>query len=175
MHVDAPRAEGSVTANPAPTGLPVTLGGRTTSAARRVVPYHPVYGRHGATLYAKSGSPGEGPLRQLEIARRRRQGPRTGMTDHSPSTAERRGRGDDLPRRGDDGAVECLPAEPRRRHRDGAPARARSPARPTSPAAPTGPPAWTGSLRMPIFGGDPVRLAGPGFRATLHKGITQDE
>jgi hypothetical protein len=34
---------------------------------------------------------------------------------------------------------------------------------------------WKGSLTMPIFGGEPVKLAGHGFHAALHKGVPQDE
>jgi hypothetical protein len=32
---------------------------------------------------------------------------------------------------------------------------------------------WKGSLGMPILGGDPVKLAGGGFRAVIHKGLPQ--
>ncbi|MBS1844187.1 MAG: hypothetical protein JST53_07200 [Actinobacteria bacterium] len=38
-----------------------------------------------------------------------------------------------------------------------------------------GAPTWTGSLAMPILGGEPVELAGPAFRAHLHRGVPQDE
>jgi hypothetical protein len=34
---------------------------------------------------------------------------------------------------------------------------------------------WKGSLAMPIFGGEPVELAGREFRAFIHKGVPQDE
>jgi hypothetical protein len=32
---------------------------------------------------------------------------------------------------------------------------------------------WKGSLTMPILGGDAVRVAGPEFRAFLHRGVPQ--
>lgn len=34
---------------------------------------------------------------------------------------------------------------------------------------------WRGSLGMPILGGEPVELAGRAFRASIHKGVPQDE
>jgi hypothetical protein len=34
---------------------------------------------------------------------------------------------------------------------------------------------WRGSLGMPIFGGESVKLAGGRFRAFVHKGVPQDE
>jgi hypothetical protein len=34
---------------------------------------------------------------------------------------------------------------------------------------------WKGSLGMPIFGGESVKLAGGAFRAFIHKGVPQDE
>jgi hypothetical protein len=172
VHVDAPHAEGSVTANPAPLGCPPPSAARTTSAARRVVPYHPVYGRHGATLYAKSGSPGAGPLRQLEIVDGADKGRhRLRITAFDSERVE----GVTISR----GVEMTAPSSAFQRNLTAGTATVRPPAPLTGAAhfarRADGPPAWTGSLRVPIFGGDPVRLAGPGFRATLHKGISQDE
>jgi hypothetical protein len=172
VHVDAPHAEGSVTANPAPPGCPPASSARTASAARRAVPYHPVYGRHGATLYARSGSPGKGPLRQFEIVDGADKGPhRLRITAFDSERLE----GVTISR----GVQMTAPSSAFRRNLAAGTATVRPPALFTGSAhfarRAQGPPAWTGSLRMPIFGGDPVRLAGPGFRATLHKGISQDE
>jgi hypothetical protein len=33
----------------------------------------------------------------------------------------------------------------------------------------------TGSLRVPILGGSPIRLAGPAFNPTLHRGTPSDD
>lgn len=165
VHVDAPRAEGSVMANPGPTGCP------PASAARRAVPYQPVFSRHGATLYAKSGSPRKGPLRQIEIADGADKGPhRMRILAFDTERLE----GVTISR----GVEMTAPSSAFQRNLAAGTATVRLPAPLTGTAhfarRAHGPPAWTGSLRLPILGGDPVRLTGPGFRAILHKGITQD-
>jgi hypothetical protein len=166
VHVDAPHAEGSVTANPAP------LGCRPASAARRAVRDAPIYNGHGATLYAKSGSPGKGPLLQLDISDGADKGRhRIAIIAFDSERLE----GVSISR----GVEMSAPSTAFQRDLAAGTATVRPPAPLTGSAhfvrRAHGPPAWTGSLRVPIFGGDPARLAGPGFRATLHKGITQDE
>lgn len=172
VHVDAPHAEGSVTANPAPAGCPPASSARIAPSARRVVPYHPVYGGHGATLYAKAGSPGKGPLRQFEIADGADKGRHRLAIDGFLSE---RLEGVTISR----GVQMTAPSSAFQRNLTAGTATVRPPAPFTGTAQfarrAHGRPAWTGSLRMPIFGGDPVRLAGPGLRAALHKGTFQDE
>jgi hypothetical protein len=172
VHVDAPHAEGSVTATPAPQGCRPAVAARTAAVARRVVPYHPVYSGHGATVDATAGSPDKGPLRQLEIADGADKGRhRLRIRAFESERAE----GVSISR----GVQMTAPSSAFRRNLTAGFATVRPPAPLTGSAhfvrRAHGPPAWTGSLRMPIFGGDPVRLAGPGFRATLHKGTFQDE
>jgi hypothetical protein len=172
VHVDAPHAEGSVTAIPAPLHCRPASAARTASAARRVVPYHPVYSGHGASVDAQAGAPGKGPLRQLEIADGADKGRhRLRITAFDSERLE----GVTISR----GVQMTAPSGVFQRNLTVGTATVRPPAPLTGSAhfvrPAHGRPAWTGSLRMPIFGGDPVRLAGPGFRATLHKGTFQDE
>jgi len=167
VHVDAPATEGTFRISPEPKSC------SQARLARRAVPYSPVYGGKGATLEAKAGSRVNG--RTLEV------------TDFG---ADKRGRRAVL--------VEGFLSEERegvsvargvqliagsgafRWNLEKGTATLRPPAPFTGSATFTRrgkgrPGTWKGALAMPVLGGDPVKLAGREFHASIHKGVPQDE
>lgn len=165
VHIEADRAEGSFQVYPAPKVCPP---GRS---AWRGVPYTPTYSEEGATLQARAGSRAKGRIREVMVfdeGQRRRYKvalfallfeAREGMTV---------ARGVQL----------AVGARAFRWNLEKGTATLRPPAPFTGSATFTrhghdGHGTWNGSLGMPIFGGEPVELAGGEFRAFIHKGVPQ--
>lgn len=165
VHIEAPHAEGSFRVSPEPKNCPQ---GRL---ARRVVPYSPTYSGEGATLEASAGSVVRGRGREINIFHTGERGPFEVAV--WAFLGERRegmwvARGVELTAGSgafrwnfEKGTATLRPPAPFTgwasfsRRGNGAPG------------------TWKGSLAMPILGGDPVRLAGAGFRAAIHKGLPQ--
>jgi hypothetical protein len=167
VHIEAGQAEGSYQVYPEPKNCP---RGRL---ARRVVRYHPHYSDKGATLQARAGSPAKGRVREVMIF------DEGGRESHKVAVfavlAEAR-EGMSVQR----GVSMAAGSRVFRWNLEKGIARLRPPA-PFSGSATfirrghKGHGTWKGSLSMPIFGGEPVELAGGEFRAFLHKGVPQDE
>jgi hypothetical protein len=138
---------------------------------RRAVPYHPSYSAEGMTLEAKAGSRARGLIRDISVYDSGRRGPRGVF---AVLAEEREGM---TVQRGVRLTARTIGF---RWSLERGTAMLRPPAPFTGSAHFTrrggnGRGTWTGSLAMPILGGDPVRLAGPEFRAFIHKGVPQDE
>jgi hypothetical protein len=167
VHIEASHAEGSFQVYPQPKSCP------EMRLARRAVRYHPSYSSQGATLQARAGSRAKGTIREVAALDEGRRGPhkvffyaalgelREGMTVSRgvQMTARSGAFSWNLER----GAATLRPPAPFtgsatfiQHGRDGHGT-------------------WKGSLSMPIFGREPVDLAGSEFRAFIHKGVPQDE
>jgi hypothetical protein len=169
VHLEAEHAEGSFQVYPEPKGCQDT----PSASARRVVPYQPTYSDQGATLRARLGSRAGGAVREVSVAdgggRRRHPVGIYGLL------AEAR-EGMSVSR----GVWMEAPSSTFGWSLGKGTATLRPPGPFTGSAhfvrhGTNGHGTWTGSLTMPVLGGEPVRLAGPDFRAFLHKGVQQDE
>ena len=166
VHIEAGHAEGSFQIYPEPKNCP---RGRL---GRRVVPYSPTYSGEGATMEARAGSPVRGRGREVNVFDAGQRGPRK-VAVYAFLSKKREGmsvaRGVQL----------TAGSSAFRWDLEKGTATLRPPAPFTGWATFTrrddgGPGTWKGSLGMPILGGDPVKLAGAGFRAAIHKGVPQD-
>jgi hypothetical protein len=137
------------------------------------VPYHPFYSNEGATLKARAGSRAKGRIREVGVFDEGGRGPHK-VALYATLAEAREGmtvaRGVQLA--AGSGAF--------RWNLERGTATVRPPAPFTGSATFTrhgddGHGTWKGSLGMPIFGGESVRLAGGEFRAFIHKGVPQDE
>jgi hypothetical protein len=165
IQIEADHAVGTVQLYPEPKGC---IGSRR---ARRVVPYRPSYSDSGATLEATAGSRRQGVIRQVSVFD-------DGLPRHKIEIlgvlAEKR-EGMEIER----GAQ--VVTGPGAFHFDleAGTASLRGPGPFTGSATfdrgPGGQGSWEGSLQVPIFGGEPVELAGSAFRAHIHKGVPEDE
>jgi hypothetical protein len=167
VHVDADHATGNVGLYPTPRGC----GGVRRS--RRAVPYQPTYSDKGASLNATAGSRSARLIRAVDIF------DGGGKARHrafmSAIVSELR-EGMSVSR----GVTMPIPSGAFHWNLDAGSASVDPPAPFTGSARFTqrdakGHGVWTGSLGMPIFGGEPVELAGSAFRASIHKGVPQDE
>jgi hypothetical protein len=167
VHIEDSKAEGPFQVYPAPKSC------ASQRLARRAVPYHPSYSDSGATLQATAVAPGRRRGREISVY-------------------------DDGGRGSHEVLVFATLAEKREgvSSARGVQLTAGSGAfrwnlkRGTATLRPPGPftgwakftrhghdghGTWKGSLSMPIFGGEPVKLTGGAFRAFIHKGVPQDE
>lgn len=167
VQIEAGHAEGSFRIYPEPKNCP------QKRLARRAVPYHPSYSDEGATLQARAGSRANGRIREISVFDDGQRGPHK-VVVFATLAEEREGltvaRGVQLA--AGSGAF--------RWHLEKGTATLRPPAPFSGSATFTrhghdGHGTWEGSLDMPIFGGEPVELAGGEFRAFIHKGVPQDE
>jgi hypothetical protein len=167
VHIEAGHAEGSFRIYPKPKNCP------QKRLARRVVPYHPSYSDEGATLQARAGLPAKGRMREVNVFDEGQRGPHkvvvfaTLAEKHEGLTVAR-------------GVEMTAGSGAFRWNLEKGTGALRPPAPFTGWATFTrhghdGHGTWKGSLGMPIFGGEPVELAGGEFRAFIHKGVPQDE
>ena len=166
VHIEAPKAEGSFRIYPAPKNCP------QRRLVRRVVPYTPTYSGDGATLGARAGSRAQGRIREVDVYDDGEAGPHRialfatlGEVREGMSVAR--------------GVQLAVKSGAFRWDLEKGTATLRPPAPFTGSATFTrrgndGHGIWKGSLGMPIFGGDPVKLAGGAFRAFIHRGVPQD-
>lgn len=138
---------------------------------RRVVPYTPTYSGKGATLGARAGSRAQGRIREVGVFDDGRTGPHK-IILYATLGEEREGMtvGRGVQLAASSGAF--------RWNLEKGTATLRPPTPLAGSATFTryghkGHGTWRGSLSMPIFGGNPVRLAGGAFRAFIHKGVPQ--
>jgi hypothetical protein len=167
IQIEADHAEGFFQIYPEPKNCP------QKRLARRVVPYHPFYSDEGATLEASAGSRAKGRIREVSVYDEGQHGPHKVAV--FATLAERR-EGMTVAR----GVQLAAGSGAFRWNLKRGTATLRPPAPFTGSATFTryghdGQGTWKGSLGMPIFGGEPVELAGGGFRAFIHKGVPQDE
>jgi len=167
VHFEAAHAEGSFRISPEPK----TCAQRRL--ARRAVRYHPSYSDEGATLNAAAGSRAKGRMREVTVFDEGRHGPHPVIL-FAALTEKREGMG--VAR----GVQLAAGSGSFSWNLEKGTATLRPPAPFTGSATFTrrghdGHGAWRGSLGMPIFGGDSVKLAGGGFRAYIHRGVPQDE
>jgi hypothetical protein len=167
VHIEASKAEGSFQ----------TYSERKNCAsqrlARRAVPYHPSYSGSGATLHARAIAPAEGSRREIGAYDGGRRGPHAVfvfglLTEKREGLTAARG----VQLAAGSGAF--------RWNLKRGTATVRPPAPFTGWAKFTrhghnGHGTWKGSLSMPIFGGESVKLTGGSFRAFIHRGVPQDE
>lgn len=166
VQIEADHAEGSFQIYPEPKNCP------QKRLARRAARYHPSYSDEGVTLQAKAGSPAKRGVREIIVLD---DGHRRHKVAVFATLAEKRegmtvARGVQLA--AGSGAFHW--------NLEKGTATLRPPAPFTGSATFTrrghnGHGAWKGSLTMPILGGEPVELAGGEFRASMHKGVPQDE
>jgi hypothetical protein len=167
IEIEATHAEGVYQVYPEPPDC------RNVRAARRVVPYSPTYSDEGVTFRGTAGTPAGGEIRELTVFDEGGRKPhRIGV--FAALYEEREGmtiaRGLQLAAR----------SSAFHWNLEAGTATLRPPAPFTGSAhfvrhGNNGHGTWTGSLGMPIFGGETVDLAGPAFRAFIHKGLPQDE
>ena len=168
VHIEASRAEGSFQIYyPEPKNCP------PQRLARRAVPYHPAYSDSGVTLGARAVATARKRAREISVYDEGRPGSHEVFV--FAILAERRegvtsARGVQLT--AGSGAF--------RWNLKRGTATLRPPAPFTGSATfvrhgHDGHGTWKGSLDMPIFGGEPVDMAGGRFRAFIHKGVPQDE
>jgi hypothetical protein len=166
VQIEAGHAEGSFRIYPEPKNC------AQKQLARRAVPYHPSYSDEGATLQARAGPPAKGRIREVSVFDAGQRGPHK-VVVFATLAEEREGltvaRGVQL--MAGSGAFSW--------NLEKGTATLRPPAPFTGSATFTrhghdGHGTWKGSLGMPIFGGEPVELAGDEFRAFVHKGVPQD-
>jgi hypothetical protein len=167
VHIEASHAEGSFQIYPELKNCP------QTRVAQRVVRYQPNYSDEGATLQARAGPSARGKVREVIAFDDGRHGPHR-VSIYATLAEKRDGmtaaRGVQLTAKSGafrwnfkKGTATLRPPSPfngsatfsRRGH--------------------NGHGIWRGPLEMPIFGGDPVRMAGRQFRAFIHQGVPQDE
>lgn len=174
VHVDAPHAEGQMHLYPVPKQCAQARGARATrNAVRRAVPYSP-YGGEGATLHAITGHRrGSLAAREVSLYDAGGNGP------HRISILAAVGEeleGVDIAR----GVQMTASSSAFHWNLAAGTASLRPPAPFTGSAKFTrhgqnGHGTWSGSLVMPVLGGEPVAMAGDGFRAYIHRGVPQDE
>jgi hypothetical protein len=145
----------------------------TQKRLARVVRYHPSYSDEGATLQATAGSPAKGRMREVNVFDEGQRG--SHKVGVFATLAERR-EGLAVAR----GVQLAAGSKAFRWNLEKGTATLRPPAPFTGSATFTrhghnGHGIWRGSLSMPIFGGEPVELAGGEFRSFIHKGVPQDE
>jgi hypothetical protein len=164
IQIEADHAEGTVQTYPAPKGC---VGARRD---RRVVRYQPSYSGKGATLDAVAGSPRQGVVREVNVLD-------DGLGDKIDViglVGEKR-EGMQIAR----GAQVAAGRGAFHFNLKAGTASLRAPDPFTGSAKfsrrPGGRASWEGSLRVPILGGEPVELAGSAFRASIHKGVPEDE
>ncbi len=167
VHIEADHAEGSFQVYPEPKNCP------QKRLARRAGRYQPSYSDEGVTLQAKAGSRAKRRVREIFVVDDGRQG-RHKIAVFA-TLAERR-EGMTVAR----GVQLAAGAGAFRWNLEQGAASLRPPGPFTGSATfarhgHDGHGAWKGSLAMPIFGGEPVELAGGEFRASIHKGVPQDE
>jgi hypothetical protein len=168
VHIDADSAKG-VYQSYSPSGC------ARARLRRRVVPYQPSYSDEGATLHANAGSRRQGKGLDLSVFDA---GPQVhGRLKGGIFGALWEAREGMVISRG---VSMSLRAGAFSWNLAAGTATLRAPAPFTGSARFTrhgrnGHGTWTGSLAMPILGGEPVELAGPAFRAFIHKGVPQDE
>jgi hypothetical protein len=163
VHIEAEHAEGSFQIYPEPKNCP----------QGRLARYHPSYSDEGATLQARAGSRAKGRIREVFVFDEGRPG--SHKIAVYATLAEKR-EGMTVAR----GVQLAAGAGAFRWNLEKGTATLRPPAPFTGSATFTrhghdGHGTWKGSLAMPIFGGEPVELAGGEFRASIHKGVPQDE
>jgi hypothetical protein len=165
VHFEAPGAEGSFRIDPAPKNC------GQIRLARRGVPYSPTYSGEGATLEAGTGSWAKGKPREVNVYDLGKKGQNQVVVDaflgevrEGMSVARGvqliAGSGAfrwDLEK----GTATLRPPAP---FTGWAMFKRRGNGRPGT---------WKGSMGMPLLGGAPVKLAGGGFRAVIHKGLPQ--
>jgi hypothetical protein len=167
IHIEADHAEGSFQIYPEPRNCP------QKRLARRAARYHPSYSNEGATLQARAGTRAKGRIREIFVLDEGRPGPHKVAV--YATLAEKR-EGMTVAR----GVQLAAGADAFRWNLEKGTATLRPPVPFTGSATFTrhghdGHGAWKGSLAMPIFGGEPVELTGGEFRASIHKGVPQDE
>jgi hypothetical protein len=166
VDIDLPRVAGEYKVYPAPSGCPLPRSER--ASASRAVPYEPYVGK-GATLTAVAGSR---RTQARTVAVSRGEGDKRGtvsglLTETAGAMTIVRG------------AILVTGTRAFDWDLNSGTATVRPPAPFTGMAhfsrRPGARPLWTGSLRVPILGGTPIRLAGPAFHATLHRGVPHDD
>lgn len=170
VRIESDHAEGSFRIDPEPKSC---ARNRLDRLAQRAVPYHPFYSDEGATLGARAGSRAKGRMREVDVFDDGRRGSHkivlyAFLAEAREGVAVARG----VQLAAGSGAF--------RWNLEKGTATLRPPAPFTGSATFTrhghdGHGTWRGSLGMPIFGGESVRLAGGAFRAFIHKGVPQDE
>ncbi len=175
VHIEAGHAEGAFQIYPEPKNCPRKRLARRPVPYRPsyAVPYHPFYSDEGATLKASAGSRAKGRIREVGVFDEGGRGPH--KVALYATLAEAR-EGMTVAR----GVQLAAGASAFRWSLERGTATLRPPAPFTGSATFTrhghdGHGTWKGSLGMPIFGGEPVKLAGNEFRAFIHKGVPQDE
>jgi hypothetical protein len=167
VHIDLPRAAGEFKVYPAPSACPLPRLDRA-SPTPRDVPYEPYVGK-GATLTAIAGS---GRTRARTVAVSRGENDKRGtvsgfLTETAGAMTIVRG------------AVLVAGVSAFDWDLAAGTATVRPPVPFTGTAhfarRPGGRALWTGSLRVPILGGKPIRLAGGAFHAALHRGVPHDD
>jgi hypothetical protein len=167
VHIDLPRVAGEYKVYPAPSACPLPRSERA-SAAPRAVPYEPYVGK-GATLTAVAGS-GRTQARTVAVSRGEddKRGTVSGLLTETAGAMT-------IVR----GAILVTGSRAFDWDLAAGTATVRPPAPFTGTAhfsrRPNGRPLWTGSLRVPILGGTPIRLAGSAFHAALHRGLPHDD
>lgn len=167
VNFEADQAEGSFQVYPEPKGCP------QQRLARRAVPYQPSYSGEGATLSARAGSRARHRIREVTVYDDGEKGPHKVFLF---ATLSEKREGMSVAR----GVEMAAGSGAFRWNLEKGTATVRPPAPFTGSATFTrhgheGQGTWRGSLAMPIFGGEPVKLAGGSFRAFIHKGVPQDE
>ncbi|HEX5609659.1 MAG TPA: hypothetical protein VFX45_06160 [Solirubrobacterales bacterium] len=167
VHIEAGHAEGSFQVYPEPKSC------SQKRLARRAMRYHPFYSDEGATLQARAGSRAERQWREVYVLDNGQRGPH--KVALFAFLAEAR-EGMTVAR----GVQMAMRSSAFRWNLERGTASLRPPAPFTGSAKFTryghkGQGTWKGSISMPIFGGEPVDLAGREFRAFIHKGVPQDE
>jgi hypothetical protein len=167
IHVDADRLAGTYKVYPTPSACPLARAERE-SPTPRAVPYEPYVGK-GATLTAIAGS---GRTRARIVAVSRGENDKRGtvsgfLTETAGAMTIVRG------------AVLVAGVSAFDWDLAAGTATVHPPAPFTGTAhfarRPGGRALWTGSLRVPILGGKPIRLAGGAFHAALHRGVPHDD
>jgi hypothetical protein len=167
VHIEADHAAGSFQIYPEPKTC------TQKRVALRAARYHPSYSEEGATLEARAVSRPKRTMREVMVFDAGRPGPH-GVFFFAALVEKREGmavaRGVQL----------TAGSSAFRWNPEKGTATLRPPAPFTGSATFTrhghnGHGVWRGSLSMPIFGGEPVELAGREFRAFIHKGVPQDE
>jgi hypothetical protein len=167
VHIEASHAEGSFQIYPEPKNCP------QKRLARRAVRYHPTYSDEGATLHARAGSRAKKRIREVIVFDEGQHGPHK-VVLFATLAEEREGMAVSR------GVQLAVGSRAFSSNLEKGTATLRPPAPFTGSATFTrrghdGHGTWKGSLDMPILGGEPVELAGSGFRSFLHKGVPQDE
>jgi hypothetical protein len=167
VQIEASQAEGSFQVYPEPKNC------TENRPLRRAARYHPFYSGEGATLGATAGSRAKGRMREVTVFDDGQRGPHAVFLF---ATLAEKYEGMTVAR----GVQMAARSRAFRWNLKQGTATLRPPAPFTGSATFTrhgheGHGTWKGSLGMPIFGGEPVKLAGREFRAFIHKGVPQDE